>query len=94
MGSGAPAEAAERVHPGESGGAPGAARSTVRNFSQGQNDAPVGISSGNETVDVRGINLRTTALQKCAAVPRRAHIFHSTLGLRVIKKRKKVRRSL
>jgi len=40
------------------------------------------------------LNLRTTALQKCEAVPRRlvfkAHrlLYHSTLGLRVIKKKK------
>jgi len=41
------------------------------------------------------LNLRTTTLQKCEAVPRRARIkahrlvYHSTLGLRVIKKKRK-----
>ena len=43
------------------------------------------------------LNVRTTTSQKCAAVPRRAcysrlkdSAYHSTLGLRIIKKKKTV----
>ena len=41
-------------------------------------------------VQSRSRGLRITTLQKCAAVPRRAVrlLYHSTLGMRVIKKKK------
>jgi len=51
-------------------------------------ELPVRVS----TAERRG-NLRTTASQKCGVIPRRAifkaHrlVYHSTLGLRVIKKK-------
>jgi len=64
----------------------------------------LGVRLGAEFVDVEGcwdlmarqklvLNLRTTTSQKCAAVPRRARVkgvYHTTLGWRVIKKKKKL----